>query len=455
VRGPNQILFDAVSGRDSFSRKHKTLTKIRLTPYSVEDLDLELEFGLSIMQTGRILRLIEEAYRQDALLCAKQLTLLCNITPTSLRGRLAGLRREGIWAPVAGLSRADREQGGELRSAWSLARYLDGAPLVEVRQTAALSREAFRHLWSRFSHVAHLILNGGFRQGDPEEEAWAAIAQAVPKKTLLSMLEDPGIPPSLGDWASFKNELLVDFSLSPVKVTAIRDIAGEMLGALADSRPDGDVVYWAVSSTEPAGKPLDACRLAPVSLTLYDIQDVPAPDVDCDINRLSDIKFRKVLRYATQAKYAGGYLTYADLGHLLGIHPEAISRLVRSNPTVAVPLRGAECDIGRGVTHRQKIIQLYLEMHTETEIVARTGHSYEAIENYIKEFATILVLFERGLTAPLIRRVTGRSIKLIYAYLELIEEYSGPEYAFRFHHLRRVFQMHEDELKKTQREVKR
>jgi hypothetical protein len=455
VRGPNQILFDAVSGRDSFSRKHKTLTKIRLTPYSVEDLDLELEFGLSIMQTGRILRLIEEAYRQDALLCAKQLTLLCNITPTSLRGRLAGLRREGIWAPVAGLSRADREQGGELRSAWSLARYLDGAPLVEVRQTAALSREAFRHLWSRFTHVAHLILNGGFRQGDPEEEAWAAIAQAVPKKTLLSMLEDPGIPPSLGDWASFKNELLVDFSLSPVKVTAIRDIAGEMLGALSDSRPDGDVVYWAVSSTEPAGKPLDACRLAPVSLTLYDIQDVPPPEVDRDINRLSDIKFRKVLRYATQAKYAGGYLTYADLGHLLGIHPEAISRLVRSNPAVAVPLRGAECDIGRGVTHRSKIIQLYLEMHTETEIVSRTGHSYEAIENYIKEFATILVLFERGLTAPLIRRVTGRSIKLIYAYLELIEEYSGPEYAFRFHHLRRVFQMHEDELKKSLRGVKR
>ena len=228
-----------------------------------------------------------------------------------------------------------------------------------------------------------------------------------------------------------------------------------MLGALSDSRPDGDVVYWAVGSTEPAGKPLEACRLVPVNLTLYDPEDVPPPEVDRDINRLSDIKFRKVLRYATQAKYAGGYLTYADLGHLLGIHPEAISRLVRSNPTVAVPLRGAECDIGRGVTHRQKIIQLYLEMHTETEIVARTGHSYEAIENYIKEFATVLVLFERGLTAPLIRRVTGRSIKLVYTYLELIEEYSGPEYAFRFHHLRRVFQMHEDELKKSLRGVKR
>ena len=455
VRGPNQILSDAVPGRDAFARKHKALTKIRLTPYDIEDLDLELEFGLSTMQVGRVIRLIEEAYRQDALLCAKQLTVLCNITPTSLRSRLAGLRREGIFVPVAGLSKADRERGGELRSAWALVRYLDRQPLAEVRQTAALSRESFRHLLSRFSQVARTVLNGGFRQGDPEEEAWAATMHAAPKNKLLPLLEDPGAPPSLGDWASFKEELLADFSLSPVKARALREIAEEMLGALSDSRPDGEVVYWAVGSTEPAGKPLEACRLVPVNITLYDPDDVPPPEVDRDINRLSDIKFQKILRYTTQAKYAGGYLTYADLGYLLGIHPEAISRLVRSNPAVAVPLRGAECDIGRGVTHRRKIIQLYLEMHTETEIVSRTGHSYEAIENYIKEFAAVLVLSERGLPAPLIRRVTGRSIKLIYTYLELIEEYSCPEYAFRFHHLRQVFQIHDDELKKSLRGVKR
>lgn len=116
-----------------------------------------------------------------------------------------------------------------------------------------------------------------------------------------------------------------------------------------------------------------------------------------------------------------------------------------------VPLRGLECDIGRGITHRRKIIELYLEMHTETEIVVRTGHSYESVENYIKEFAAVAVLSERGLPPPLIRRVRGRSMKLVKTYLELIREYLGPEYAFRLHHLRKGFLAHEAEFKKNQR----
>lgn len=455
IRGPNQIIFNAVAGRESFSRRHKVLKKIKLTPYDVEDLDLELEFGLATMQAGRILRLVEEAYRQDALLSAKQLTVLCNITPTSLRSRMAAIRREGIWVPVAGLSRAERQRGGQLRSTWAVVRYLNGQPQADVRRTAALSRETFRRMLSRFTHVTRLFLGGGFEPREPEEAAWLAIAQAVPEKKLLPLLEEPGIPAPAIDWASFRLELETDFALSPVKIRAVRDIAAQILDSLTANRDDGDVVYWAVSSNEPAGKPLEACRLVPVTLSLYDNRDVPAPDVDRDINRLSDIKFQKILRYATQAKHSGGYLTYADLGYLLGIHPEAISRLVRANPKVAVPLRGVECDIGRGITHRRKIIRLYLEMHTETEIVARTGHSYEAIENYIKEFAAVLVLAERGLSVPLIRRVTWRSVKLIRTYLELVSEYSGPEYAFRLHHLRKVFELHEDELKKSLRGEKR
>lgn len=36
---------------------------------------------------------------------------------------------------------------------------------------------------------------------------------------------------------------------------------------------------------------------------------------------------------------------------------------------------------------------------------------YESIENYINKFAKVFVLYERGMPLPLIRRVTGRSIR--------------------------------------------
>jgi len=118
---------------------------------------------------------------------------------------------------------------------------------------------------------------------------------------------------------------------------------------------------------------------------------------------------------------------------------------------VVIPLRGRECDIGRGITHRRKIIELYLQMHTETEIVSRTGHSYEAIEGYLKEFAAVCALRDQGMPLPLIRKVLKRSSKLIKAYLELLSEYDTPDYAFRLAQLRQIFYRQENEfpLKKT------
>lgn len=296
---------------------------------------------------------------------------------------------------------------------------------------------------------------GEFQPQGPEEAGWVTLIKATPARRLKPVMDEPGTAPHTGKWSTFRRELETDFALSPVKLRAVKEVTLGLLATLSANRPAGDVVYWAVTSTEPAGKPLEACRLVPITLTLYDPADLPPSDVDRDVNRLSGIKLEKVVRCATQAKQGGGYLTYADMSYLLGLHPEAIARLVRANPQVVIPLRGAECDIGRGITHRRNIIRLYLEMHTETEIVSRTGHSYEAIENYIKEFATVLVLSERGLTAPMIRRITGRSMKLVNTYLELLREYSGPEYSFRMHHLRKIFQVHEEEIKKNLPGVKR
>ncbi|MEX0973949.1 MAG: DUF1670 domain-containing protein, partial [Bacillota bacterium] len=422
-----------------------TPTKVRLTPFAPEDLDLELEMGLTALQVGRMLRLIEEAYAQDALLSAKQIGMLCNLTPTALRNRLQTVRKLGIWVPIQGLGRDAREQGGMLRSTWAMARHLAGEAPGEIRQAAAISRERWREIKYQFGAVARHVLGGGFQPSDLETASWVELIRRTPRPKLeLLMQESPASSTPNGEWADFCAELTADFGLAPVKVRAVRELLEELRTQLAGHRADQEVVYWAVAATEPAGKPLEACRLVPVRLTFLDPEDVAGETP----NRVSGMKFAKLVRYATQAKFQGGYITYADLGYLLGIHTEAIRRLIRAHPKLVVPLRGQECDIGRGVTHRRKIVELYLQLYTETEIVSRTGHSYESIENYIKEFAAVLVMAERGMGPTLIRRVMGRSLKLVEVYLDLVREYAQPEYAFRLQHLRQLFLAHEGEVQK-------
>ena len=154
-RSPNQIVMEASAGRDRFIRNGKErMVKVTLTPYEQEDLELELEFGLKTMQAARICRLLEQAYDQDALLSVRKLTWLTNITPTSLRTRLASFRGRGIYLPYLSLSRKARGGPSLLRSTWVLRGYLSGEKLTKIRKDAAMSKGRFEDLLRSFSSLA-------------------------------------------------------------------------------------------------------------------------------------------------------------------------------------------------------------------------------------------------------------------------------------------------------------
>ena len=70
-----------------------------------------------------------------------------------------------------------------------------------------------------------------------------------------------------------------------------------------------------------------------------------------------------------------------------------------------------------------------MDGYTETEIVRRTGHSYDSVENYLLDFARVVYLVEKGLPVPAIRKVLGRSRKLVEKHVNLYREFSGPDYA--------------------------
>jgi hypothetical protein len=448
-RCPNQIVMMASAGKNHFIRNGKGPTvRITLSPFELEDLELELEFGLKTMQAARICRLLEQAYAQDALLSARHLTWLTNITPTSLRFRLAGFRGHGMYVPYLGLSRKFRMASSVLRSTWVLREYLRGKNVAEIRKAAAISKARFEELLRCFSVIAS-DPHSSAPTDERERKEWIALARSFPASKLKQRLPASVETKKAAEQEDqIVHELKMEFGMPPVKVRAVLALLREMEDRLSEKRSEHTVIYWAVAAHEPAGKPLEACALVPVRLSLLEADDIPDRKEDADFNCVRHMKVNKARRYATEAKRCGGYLTYADLGFLLGIHPAAISALVQKEQTTVIPLRGAECDIGRGVTHRREIIKMFLELYTETQIADRTGHSYESIENYIKEFGTVLVLHEQGMAAPMILKVTGRSTRLIQVYLQLLKEYSRPEYAFRFNYLRTLVQTGENRRKK-------
>lgn len=459
---PNQIIITSSAGRGNFHHCRGKYEKKRIviTPFDPEDLDVELEFGLKAMQNNRLIRIIEEAEAQDSLITQKHLTALCQITPTSVRHRLHSLRQMGIRLPVLGLRIKDRNAKGVTRSTYAIREYLKGTPAHKVREESFLSKNRFSRICRSMAQIAQIS-----DKVNPSEISWklgisefqareyTAVLSRVSKSALKKLTErfyfDEFGDQILRQDSSeklFQSQIKTEFGYSPIKLQAILELLEEFCNRIKIEREDTDVIYWAVSAQEPAGKPLTACKLVPVRLKLLDSTDYPDPKQDHLFNRVSNIKFSKIVRYTTQAKYQGGYLTQPDLSYLLGIHTVSIQRLIDENQVVIIPLRGRECDIGRGITHRRKIIELYLQMYTETEITARTGHSYEAIEGYLKEFAAVCALRDKGMPPPLIRRVLKRSHKLVKAYLELLKEYDTPDNAFRLAQIRQIFYRHENEF---------
>jgi hypothetical protein len=110
---------------------------------------------------------------------------------------------------------------------------------------------------------------------------------------------------------------------------------------------------------------------------------------------------------------------------------------------VFIPTRGNIMDIGRGVTHRVQIVQLYVQGYTEAQIVRRTHHTYDSVASYISDFARIMLLVDQGLAASHIRKILQRSMKLISQYIALYKQVDVPENQWKLNLIRQAAQRNE------------
>ncbi len=92
-----------------------------------------------------------------------------------------------------------------------------------------------------------------------------------------------------------------------------------------------------------------------------------------------------------------------------------------------IPIRGTIKDIGP-ISHKVKIVDLYIRGYTPTEIEKNARHSIKSIERYINDFCKVLILKRKEESIDGIRQIVGISERLTKEYLELCDKYENSEF---------------------------
>jgi hypothetical protein len=231
---------------------------------------------------------------------------------------------------------------------------------------------------------------------------------------------------------SLEHELRSEYGLSVISSRALVWRIGEFIDQVFEDRgglrKPGQIRYVAVAEGQPAGRPLRECVTVPVLLTV-----LADTDAEVLIERGSPaLRKARIHRMAREAREQGGLLSYEDLSLILGVDVTTVRRLVAGlrSQGVSVPTRGQVTDIGPGVSHRARVIELVFRGMQPAQIAAYTSHALSSVERYITDFARVAELARQGLSQPVIVRITALSPKTVRDYLALRERYSGPQHQY-------------------------
>ena len=185
---------------------------------------------------------------------------------------------------------------------------------------------------------------------------------------------------------------------------------------------EGQIEVTVIEIEQRAGKVIEKMEKKKVRLTIDNgIEDI---EVLKEFGRIA-LRQIKIQRITEEAIAQGGVLSQEDLGKYLSCTVRTIQRDIKQikNKGIEVVTRGYLHNIGRGQTHKVKIIGMYLDGKSYSEIKLKTRHSAGAIKRYLESFTKVLMSQSRGIyKAKEISVVTGISETLVNQYKELIKE---------------------------------
>lgn len=185
---------------------------------------------------------------------------------------------------------------------------------------------------------------------------------------------------------------------------------------------EGQIEVRVISIEERSGRMIEKLEKRRVRLTLdKGLEDL---EIRKSFGRIN-LRRTRIQRISEEAIEQSGILSQEDLGRILSCTVRTIQRdiLEIKNKGIQIITRGVLHNIGRGQTHKVKIIGLYLEGKTFSEIKLKTHHSYGAIKRYLQDFQKVLMSIHHGIKeAASISTVAGLSPVLVNQYIELIKQ---------------------------------
>ncbi len=223
--------------------------------------------------------------------------------------------------------------------------------------------------------------------------------------------------------ASFFQVLQSEFNFSPRESREVINVAREMLGL---DRPGvqvrpGQIRQVVASLQAPFGPPLSETERIEVTLTV----DAGSEDAEVKVREgRRGLRRGRILRLLSEGLEQGGVLTQEDLARALQVTRRTIERDIKvlKEEGHLIQTRGQIKGVGRGQTHKVRIIELWLNREGYDKIARWVHHAPQSIKRYVSTFLRVVSLREQGMGPSEIAFVVGASEKLVGDYLTVYEQ---------------------------------
>jgi hypothetical protein len=272
-------------------------------------------------------------------------------------------------------------------------------------------------LW-HFTDQKELVSRRGGKEYLPEQPLDANSLGQAPRN-----LETVSLPDSL--LKPLAEELNSDYGVKPALAKAMAQKAAQVRWwcspRLKNLKP-GQVVWLAYSTQSRKRGPNRL--LVPVVLTLLSLDEQ-----NLKFSNRGDYKALKIAqieRITAEAWQQGGALTMLDLELLLNLNGATLRAFLNDYQEhfgVLLPTAGTVLDMGRTLTHKKIVVEMSLAGLSTQQIAQKIFHTPEAVDQYLRLFDRVLVLYHYHLPINLIRQVTGHSLALIKEHLALVDKH--------------------------------